>query len=76
MGAVYYKITINYPNGGVEELDQIFRDLKEAIDYGNGLLAQIPGNAPYKGKNAMSAYFVVIKVEGGRSAGIAYASNK
>jgi hypothetical protein len=59
--ATYYKLTITYPNGATEELDESFYALEKAVDYGNALLNQIPGNASFKGKRKLESFFTIVR---------------
>ena len=46
---LYYKITISYPDGHLEELDEEFLSLPKAIDYGEKYLAQVYGTESFRG---------------------------
>ena len=67
-----FRVTVTYPNGKTEEIDDTFRTLDAAISYGKALLGQIPSNAGYKGKSqtifgekkTVKSYFVIHKCEG------------
>ena len=42
-----FKVIITYPNSSVEEIDEEFAHLDDAIAYADRILAEIPFNAPY-----------------------------
>ena len=37
----YYRVIFMYPDGHLEEIDEQFKDGKEALEYGNNLLNQV-----------------------------------
>ena len=59
----YFKLTVSYPDGGVEEIEQDFHSLREAVEYGEALLGQIPSNAPFKGRSGFEPRFRVARVD-------------
>lgn len=72
-----FKITFSYPDGHVEEIDQVFNTLEDAKDYGFNLLNQVGATEIHKGKTykdafggnegeAQPAFFIVSKYEGGK----------
>jgi len=68
----YYKVQISYPNGVVEVIEDDFQKGAEALDYGNGLLAQIEQNKGFHDsaedefgdKILKDAYFFIIEIDG------------
>ena len=36
-----YRVVFVYPDGHIEEIDQVFKTGKEALDYGNSMLTQV-----------------------------------
>ena len=70
-----YKLVFVYPDGHIEEIDQIFNTGREALDYGNSLLAQVANteglrsNHPYLdddglfSKEPIQPYFMIIELD-------------
>ena len=62
---VVYKVEFFYPDGHVEEFDDIYRTLHSAIKFGNDMLNQVAATEQYHGKlDPKKAYFIVTEVEG------------
>ena len=56
-----YRVEMTYPNGNIEEIEEEFYSLDDAIDYGKRLLGQVGYNAQFhKGGNAVQPFFVVL----------------
>ena len=53
--AVYYKVTISYPDGHLEEIEEEFTSLQKAIDFGEKYLAQVYGTEQFRG-NALDEH--------------------
>ena len=67
-----FSLTITYPDGHEEELDESFTSLEKAVSYGMNLLAQIRATEPLKGKKygasgKREAFFLVHKFSGKES---------
>ena len=56
-----YTITISYPDGHLEELEEIFVKLEKAIEYGKRYLIQVYGNESFKRGASGEAYFTVVE---------------
>ncbi len=50
-----YKVTISYPDGHLEEIEEDFLSLEKAIDFGEKYLAQIYGTESFRG-NALDEH--------------------
>ncbi len=63
--ATYY-LSFSYPDGHVEEVEEVFTSLDAAIAYGTNLLNQVGGTEQFKkgSRNHNKAHFEVLKVEG------------
>lgn len=67
----YFKVQISYPNGQVEEIEEVFLTLNAAKAYGNNLLIQVVPNENYhetlldefEEVQRQDAYYFVIEVE-------------
>ena len=60
-----YTLSFSYPDGHIEEIEEIFVSLQSAIDYGNGLLNQVKATEIYKkgslrGRN--KPYFTILEM--------------
>ena len=69
-----YKLVFVYPDGHIEEFDEIFRDEKKAIEYGESLIAQVQGTEGvmkpnggglFASKRKRKPYFMIVSVEEG-----------
>ena len=67
-----YRVTMTYPGGRVEEIDDTFSTLEQAKDYGNQLTIQSKANTNYRDKGDFfvkktDPYYIVTKKEDGES---------
>ena len=53
----FYKITFVYPDGHIEEVDEIFYGGQEALDYGNNLLGQVAHTEKVLNRRAIGDIF-------------------
>ena len=68
----YYKVTVTYPNGKSEEIEENFKTGQDALSFGKTILGQIPFNRGFKGslvdefgdKSYADPYFMIVKVDG------------
>ena len=80
---VGYRIVMTYPNGKVDEMDEIYSTLEEAREQAQHILSQVGFNAGYKnviddnfsGKKTIKPYFVIVAKKDGDSM-IVYDSRK
>lgn len=63
---VYYKVSVTYPNGRTEEIDDTFKTARDAVEFGETILAQIPFNSTFhdQAEEAFDPYFSVKRVDG------------
>ncbi|MCR5491796.1 MAG: hypothetical protein K6F32_06690 [Bacilli bacterium] len=65
---VSYKLSFSYPDGHVEDIDDIFVSLDRAAEYGDGLLNQVMATERLKragmSYHAKSAYYMVYECDG------------
>lgn len=71
-----YKVVFVYPDGHIEEIDQLFNVGREALDYGNNMLTQVANtevlrsNKPYLdedgffNKEPIQPYFMIVEIAG------------
>ena len=69
-----YKLVFVYPDGHIEEIDQIFNSGKDALEYGNALLAQVNTTEGFLNRRANSdifeeqisidPYFMIVELNG------------
>ena len=45
----YYKVTISYPDGHLEEIEEEFMSMDKAVDFGEKYIAQVYGTESFKG---------------------------
>lgn len=67
----FYKINFSYPDGHVEELEDLFRSLEAAVDYGNSLLNQVRATEITHGGSTHdpnNAFFAVYEYDGNNHA--------
>ena len=70
----YYKLVFVYPDGHIEEVDEIFYAGQEALDYGNNLLGQVTHTEKVLNRRANSdifeertstePYFMIVEIKG------------
>lgn len=48
---VYYKVTISYPDGHLEEIEEDFYNLEKAIDFGEKYISQVYGTESFRGNS-------------------------
>lgn len=73
-----YYLAFSYPDGHVEEIEEVFSSLNGAVDYGMNLLNQVQATEVQKKGSSTAgkhAYFTVLEDEGG-SKKIIYTSHK
>ncbi len=72
-----YKVVFVYPDGHIEEIDQLFNKGREALDYGNSMLTQVAnteglrsnrayfdGEDDLFGKDPIKPYFMIVQIAG------------
>lgn len=68
-----YVVQVTYPDGHTEQIEEIFKSGREALEYGAGILSQIAATEQFHGRNAIDefgdevkkeAYFIIIEVVG------------
>ncbi len=68
----YYKVSVTYPDGRTEEIEDIFKTGQDALQFGETILGQIPFNRGFHGsaiddfgdKTYIEPYFSIRKFEG------------
>ena len=67
--AVYY-LSFSYPDGHIEEVEETFQSLNDAVNYGMNLLNQVNATEDYKkgSKTKGQAHFDVLLVDGEKRA--------
>ena len=68
----YYKVSVTYPNGKTEEIEENFKTGQDALGFGKTILGQIPHNQGFHesivdefgGKHFAEPYFMIIKIDG------------
>ena len=68
----YYKVTMTYPSGRVEEVEDTFSTLEKAKEFGQQLIVQAQANSKFRDnglffKKKTKPYFVVFEKEGKES---------
>lgn len=64
---IIYKVQITYPNGRVEVIEEDFKTGKDALEYGNSMLAQIAQTEKFHGgfsDDKQEARFYIIEIKG------------
>ena len=71
---VEYRVLMTYPNGKVEEIQEVFAGLDEARQYATRLLNQVGFNSSFKdvleddnGRKNVKPYFVITAKKDGES---------
>ena len=79
---VGYRIVMTYPNGKIDEMQEVYSTLEEAREQAQHILSQVSFNAGYKGagddifaKKPIKPYFVITAKKDGESM-IVYDSRK
>ena len=72
----YYKVVFVYPDGHIEEIEEMFRTGTEALEYGNGLIAQVHNTeGVFRGaeeddefgfKEKIDPYYMILEIKGKR----------
>lgn len=52
-----YRVVFVYPDGHIEEIQELFKSGKEALEYGNTLLAQVRNTEPVINRRPMDDFF-------------------
>ena len=69
---VYYILSFTYPDGHVEELDERYETLDDAVEFGDNLFNQVMNTERFHRNenvddfgrpNEVEPYFIVIKIE-------------
>ena len=62
----YYKVVFVYPDSHIEEIEQLFKEGKEAIEYGNSLIAQVINTEQFHSSvgEKIDPYFMIIEIKG------------
>ena len=68
----YYKLTMTYPGGRVEEVQDTFQTLEKAVEFGRQLIVQAEANTEFRDsgvffKKKTRPYFTVSEREGRES---------
>ena len=68
----YYKVTMTYPGGRVEEVEDTFQTLEQAKEFGQQLIVQAEANSELRDTGAFfrkktKPYFVIHEKEGKES---------
>ena len=68
----YYKLTMTYPGGRVEEVQDTFQTLEKAVEFGRQLIVQAEANTEFRDsgvffKKKTRPYFTVSEREGKES---------
>lgn len=66
----YYRVNVSFPNGHIEEIEDVFFTLEKAVEYGNSILNQVASTEAYHkdrtdmygDKVSFKPYFEVIEV--------------
>ena len=67
MAATFYKLNFVYPDGHIEEIDEYFRDLEKAKNYGEQLMIQVANTEQFHGGHKGKPYFMVYEVADGQN---------
>ena len=69
-----YKVVFVYPDGHIEEVDELFNTGKEALEYGKNLLGQVhgtesflnrrPASDIFEERDPIEPYFMIIEISG------------
>ena len=68
-----YKLVFVYPDGHIEEVENLFNNGKDALEYGNNLLGQVvntegvfhpSGENEFGFKKKIDPYFMIIEING------------
>ena len=68
-----YKLVFVYPDGHIEEIDDLFRNGRDALEYGNNLLGQVAHteksrvaapNDDFFSKDPIDPYFMIVEISG------------
>lgn len=69
-----YKVVFVYPDGHIEEIEDVFKNGKEALEYGNNLLVQVRNTEGvfsrreiddiFKQKESIKPHFMIIEIVG------------
>ena len=65
-----YKVVFVYADGHIEEIDDVFTSGKDALEFGNNMLAQVASTEKFMGRshddvfgdNAIEPYFMIIEL--------------
>ena len=67
-----YRVVFVYPDGHIEETQELFKNGREALDYGNSLLAQVHGTESvinrrpvddiFEERQSTEPYFMIVEV--------------
>ena len=70
----YYKVVFVYPDGHIEEIEEQFKTGAEALEYGNGLIAQVNNTeGVFRGsddddefgfKEKIDPYYMILEIKG------------
>ena len=58
----HYKVEFRYPDGHIEEIDEIFRNIEKAVEYGNSMLVQVANTERFHtGGRGDNAHYRIIE---------------
>ena len=72
MESVFYHVEVVFPDGHIEDINNHFTVLRDAVEFGNGMLAQIASNEHLRARDidifdereSVDPYFMVVEVKG------------
>ena len=69
-----YRVVFVYPDGHIEEIEELFHSGKDALEYGNSLLAQVHGTESvinrranldiFDERESIEPYFMIVELNG------------
>ena len=69
-----YKVVFVYPDGHIEEIEELFRNGKDALEYGRDLLAQVHNTEGvlnrreiidiFDERKTVEPYFMIVEING------------
>lgn len=69
MGEKFFKVVFVYPDGHIEEIEDIFNSIESAKDFGENLTNQVINTERFHGGSAegkRAPYFMVVEVLDGK----------
>lgn len=61
-----YRVVFVYPDSHIEEIEEVFNDGKEALEYGNSMLVQVANTEQFHAfaDEKIQPYFMIVEVNG------------